>query len=84
MLNDTVEGAELAFEIGNQILKKVNNKKIPLINYKINQGYKSLRRFDYKTNCKKYFQIILIKGIIYKINKIIRYIFFLSIATNNS
>ena len=31
MLNDTVEGAELAFEIGNQILKKVNNKKIPLM-----------------------------------------------------
>ena len=31
MLNDTVEGAELAFEIGKQLLKKVNNKKIPLM-----------------------------------------------------
>ena len=31
MLNDTIEGAELAFEIGKQILKKVNNKKIPLM-----------------------------------------------------
>jgi len=31
MLNDTIEGAELAFEVGKQILKKVNNKKIPLM-----------------------------------------------------
>ena len=31
MSNDTIEGAELTFEIGKQILKKVNNKKIPLM-----------------------------------------------------
>jgi len=31
MLNDTVEGAELVFEIGNYILKKIDNKKIPLM-----------------------------------------------------
>ncbi len=31
MSNDTIEGAELVFEIGKQILKKVNNKKIPLM-----------------------------------------------------
>ena len=31
MLNDTIEGAELAFEIGHYILKKVDNKKIPLM-----------------------------------------------------
>ncbi len=31
MPNDTVEGAELAKEIGKHILKKVNNKKIPLM-----------------------------------------------------
>ena len=31
MPNDTVEGAELAKEIGTYILKKINNKKIPLM-----------------------------------------------------
>ena len=31
MPNDTIEGAELAKEIGKHILKKVNNKKIPLM-----------------------------------------------------
>ena len=31
MLNDTVEGAELAKEIGKFVLKKINNKKIPLM-----------------------------------------------------
>ena len=31
MPNDTVEGAELAKEIGKHILKKINNKKIPLM-----------------------------------------------------
>ena len=31
MSNDTIEGAELVSEIGKQILKKVNNKKIPLM-----------------------------------------------------
>jgi len=31
MSNDTIEGAELVFEIGKQILKKANNKKIPLM-----------------------------------------------------
>ena len=31
MLNDTIEGAELAFEIGHYILKKIDNKKIPLM-----------------------------------------------------
>ena len=31
MSNDTIEGAELVFEIGKKILKKVNNKKIPLM-----------------------------------------------------
>ena len=40
-----------------QLLKNYN-KNLPLINNKINQGYKSLFRFHYKTNCKKYFQII--------------------------
>mgnify|MGYP003330319493 FL=1 len=32
MPNDTVEGAELAKEIGNYILKKIDKKKIPLMN----------------------------------------------------
>jgi glycerol-3-phosphate dehydrogenase (NAD(P)+) len=31
MPNDTVEGAELAKEIGVYILKKINKKKIPLM-----------------------------------------------------
>ena len=31
MPNDTIEGAELVFEIGKKILKKVNKKKIPLM-----------------------------------------------------
>ena len=31
MSNDTIEGAELVFEIGKKILKKVNKKKIPLM-----------------------------------------------------
>ena len=31
MSNDTIEGAELVFEIGKKILKKVNKKKVPLM-----------------------------------------------------
>ena len=31
MPNDTIEGAELAFEIAPFILKKINNGKIPLM-----------------------------------------------------
>ena len=31
MPNDTIEGAQLAFNIGPYILKKFNNKKIPLM-----------------------------------------------------
>ena len=31
MPNDTIEAAELAFEIAPYILKKINNKKIPLM-----------------------------------------------------
>jgi hypothetical protein len=31
MPNDTIEGAELAFEIAPYILKKINNRKIPLM-----------------------------------------------------
>ena len=31
MSNDTIEGAELAFEICHHILKKIDNKKIPLM-----------------------------------------------------
>ena len=31
MPNDTIEGAELVFEIGKKILKKVNKKKVPLM-----------------------------------------------------
>ena len=40
-----------------KLLKNFNNKS-KKIRLKINQGYKSLDRFDYKNNCKKYFQII--------------------------
>ena len=40
-----------------KLLKNFNNKS-QKINYKISQGYKSLNRFDYKINCKKYFQTI--------------------------
>ena len=38
------------------IEKVFNNKK----NYKnkINKGYLSLKRFDYKTNCEKYYKTI--------------------------
>ena len=31
MPNDTIEGAQLAFNIAPYILKKINNKKIPLM-----------------------------------------------------
>ena len=31
MTNDTIEGAQLSFEIAPYILKKINNKKIPLM-----------------------------------------------------
>ena len=31
MRNDTIEGAQLALEIAPYILKKINNKKIPLM-----------------------------------------------------
>ena len=40
-----------------QILKKFNHNK--KINYKIEQGYKSLKRFNYKINCEKYYKLIL-------------------------
>ena len=40
-----------------ELLKKINIKSNK-IKYKINQGYKSLARFDYAYNCNKYFQII--------------------------
>ena len=44
----------------NQLFKllKNYNKRLPQINHKIKQGYKSLIKFDYKTNCEKYFKII--------------------------
>ena len=38
-------------------MKKFNHKK--KINYKIEQGYKSLKRFNYKINCEKYYKLIL-------------------------
>lgn len=43
-------------ELGKTIEKVFNNKK----NYKnkINKGYLSLKRFDYKTNCEKYYKTI--------------------------
>ena len=31
MKDDTVEGADLVFEIAPYVLKKINNKKIPLM-----------------------------------------------------
>ena len=34
------------------------NSKSPKVRKKILQGYKSLDRFDYKTNCKKYLKLI--------------------------
>jgi glycosyltransferase involved in cell wall biosynthesis len=40
-----------------KLLKNFNNKS-KKIQLKINQGYKSLCRFDYKNNCEKYFKII--------------------------
>jgi len=40
-----------------KLLKNFSNKS-KKIKYKINQGYKSLARFDHKNNCRKYFQII--------------------------
>ena len=62
--NEILNGGKYGslFRVGNdqqlfQILKKFkHNKKI---NYKINQGYKSLIRFDYKINCEKYYKLIL-------------------------
>ena len=50
------------FKVGdyNQLFKLLKNfsNKSKKIKYKINQGYKSLVRFDHKNNCRKYFQII--------------------------
>ena len=40
-----------------KLLKSFNNKS-KKIRFKISQGYKSLARFDHKSNCRKYFQII--------------------------
>ncbi len=40
-----------------EFLKKINIKSNK-IKYKINQGYRSLARFDHTNNCNKYFQII--------------------------
>jgi len=44
----------------NQLFKLLKNysNKSKKIRLKINQGYKSLDRFDHKNNCKKYFQTI--------------------------
>ena len=60
ILNNGKYGDLFKVKDHNQLFKllKNYNKKLPQINRKINQGYKSLTRFDYKTNCKKYFQII--------------------------
>ena len=50
------------FKVGdyNQLFKLLKNfsNKSKKIKYKINQGYKSLTRFDHENNCRKYFQII--------------------------
>ena len=40
-----------------ELLKKINIRSNK-IKYKINQGYRSLARFDHTNNCNKYFQII--------------------------
>jgi len=40
-----------------RLLKNYNHKKNQN-KYKINQGYKSLSRFSYNINCKKYFQLL--------------------------
>ena len=40
-----------------KLLKNFNNKS-KKIKYKINQGYKSLARFDHNNNCRKYYLII--------------------------
>ena len=44
----------------NQLFKLLKNfnKNSPKVKYKIANGYKSLTRFDYRSNCEKYFQII--------------------------
>ena len=60
ILNDGKYGS--LFKVGDdhqlfQILKKFNHNK--KINYKIEQGYKSLKRFNYKINCEKYYKLIL-------------------------
>ena len=50
------------FKVGNynqlfKLLKNFNNKS-KKIKYKIDQGYKSLGRFDYRNNCEKYLLIV--------------------------
>ena len=42
-------------DLKNKILKYYKNKNKNKI---INLGYRSLKRFDYEINCKKYFKII--------------------------
>lgn len=42
--------------LSNLILKYYYNQKI--FNYKIQQAYKSLNRFDFNKNCKKYFKLL--------------------------
>ena len=44
----------------NQLFKLLKNfnKNSPKVKYKIAKGYKSLARFNHKSNCEKYFQII--------------------------
>ena len=41
MSNDTIEGAQLAFNIAPYILKKINNKKIPLMTTLLKAIYKN-------------------------------------------
>jgi hypothetical protein len=42
--------------LSNLILKYYYNQK--MLNYKIQQAYKSLNRFDFNKNCKKYLKLL--------------------------
>jgi glycosyltransferase involved in cell wall biosynthesis len=60
ILNNGRYGSLFKVKDYNQLFKLLKNysNKSKKIQQKINQGHKSLNRFDYKNNCKKYFQII--------------------------
>ena len=59
ILNNGKHGELVKIGDYKKIAKLINNfKKNKIVNNKIRSGYKSLKKYNYKINCKKYYQLI--------------------------